>query len=152
VSRYIIDCFKKIRLREYVESGPKTVVAGNLMHLRTDFAVDTQATNFPQLGTVMLRLLHPTSAVCGMPRPAALLFIATHETHDRELYAGFVGPVNMGGASDLFVHLRCLKLEGQVATLYAGAGLTEDSDPAREWRETELKCRTLLNVMEEGGN
>jgi isochorismate synthase len=152
VSRYIIECFKKIRLREYVESGPKTVVAGNLMHLRTDFSVDTQATNFSQLGTVMLRLLHPTSAVGGMPRPAALSFIEVHETHNRELYAGFVGPVNMGGASDLFVHLRCLKLEGAVATLYAGAGLTEDSDPAREWRETELKCRTLLNVMEEGGN
>ncbi len=148
VCRYIIECFKKIRLREYVESGPKTVVAGNLMHLRTDFSVDTQATNFPQLGTVMLRLLHPTSAVCGMPRSTALSFINAHETHDRELYAGFIGPVNLGGASDLFVHLRCLKLEGAVATLYAGAGLTEDSDPAREWIETELKCQTLLNVMQ----
>jgi isochorismate synthase len=148
VSRYIIDCFKKIRLREYVESGPKTVVAGNLMHLRTDFSVDTGSVNFPQLGTVMLRLLHPTSAVGGMPRPAALSFIDAHETHDRELYAGFLGPINVGGASELFVHLRCLRLEGPVATLYAGAGLTEDSDPAREWLETELKCRTLLNVLQ----
>jgi isochorismate synthase len=148
VSRYIIDCFKKIRLREYVESGPKTVMAGNLMHLRTDYAVDMRATNFPQLGTVMLRLLHPTSAVCGMPRQAALSFIQAHETHNRELYAGFVGPVNVQGTSQLFVHLRCLKLEGTVATLYAGAGLTEDSVPAREWAETELKCQTLLRVLQ----
>ena len=148
VCRYIIDCFKRIRLREYVEEGPKTIIAGNLMHLRTDFSVDTQAVHFPQMGTVMLRLLHPTSAVCGMPRETALNFIEHHETHDRELYSGFLGPVNIENESNLFVHLRCLKLAGKVATLYAGAGLTEDSVPTREWQETELKCGTLLNVLQ----
>lgn len=152
VSRYIIECFKKIRLREYLEEGPKTLIAGNLMHLSTCFTVDTQAVRYPQLGTVMLRLLHPTSAVCGMPRDAAFTFINQHETHDRELYSGFLGPVNInanneGPASDLFVHIRCMKLEGNIATLYAGAGLTEDSVPEREWQETEMKCQTLLRVM-----
>ncbi len=148
VCRYIIECFKRIRLREYTEEGPKTIVAGNLMHLRTDFSVDTDAVHFPQLGTVMLRLLHPTSAVCGMPRETALHFIEHHEIHDRELYSGFLGPVNIENESNLFVHLRCLKLEGDVATLYAGAGLTEDSVPEREWLETEMKCGTLLNILQ----
>ena len=74
VERYIISCFKKIRLREYDEHGPKTSVAGNLMHLRSDFTVDMKATNFPQLGSVMLNLLHPTSAVCGMPLDNAWSF------------------------------------------------------------------------------
>ncbi|GAA4404949.1 hypothetical protein GCM10023187_22870 [Nibrella viscosa] len=147
VGRYIIGCFKKIRLREYIEEGPKTAIAGNLMHLKSDFTVDTKAVNFPQLGTVMLRLLHPTSAVCGMPREAAGEFIRQHETHDRELYSGFLGPVNIQAESHLFVHIRCLKLEGQTATLYAGAGLTEDSLPDREWHETEMKCQTLLRVI-----
>ncbi|MBO0939455.1 isochorismate synthase [Fibrella sp. HMF5335] len=147
VSRYIIGCFKKIRLREYLEEGPKTAQAGNLMHLCTQYSVDTKAVNFPQLGTVMLRLLHPTSAVCGMPRPEALSFIQTHERHNRGFYAGFLGPVNIDSASSLFVHIRCLKLEGQRATLYAGAGLTEDSDPQKEWLETEMKCQTLLRGM-----
>ncbi|WP_345247947.1 isochorismate synthase [Nibrella saemangeumensis] len=147
VGRYIIECFKKIRLREYIEEGPKTAIAGNLMHLKSDFTVDTKAVNFPQLGTVMLRLLHPTSAVCGMPRETAKAFIRHHETHDRELYSGFLGPVNIQSESHLFVHIRCLKLEGQTATLYAGAGLTEDSIPEREWHETEMKCQTLLRVM-----
>ncbi len=152
VSRYIIECFKKIRLREYLEEGPKTLVAGNLMHLSTCFTVDTQAVRYPQLGTVMLRLLHPTSAVCGTPRDVAFAFIGQHETHDRELYSGFLGPVNInanneGSSSNLFVHIRCMKLEGKVATLYAGAGLTEDSVPEREWQETEMKCQTLLKVM-----
>ena len=149
VSRYIIGCFKKIRLREYLEEGPKTAQAGNLMHLCTQYTVDTKAVNFPQLGTVMLRLLHPTSAVCGMPRPKALAFIQTHEHHDRGFYAGFVGPVNIDMASQLFVHIRCLSLEGKTATLYAGAGLTEDSDPQKEWLETEMKCQTLLRGMRE---
>ena len=152
VSRYIIECFKKIRLREYLEEGPKTLIAGNLMHLSTCFTVDTQAVRYPQLGTVMLRLLHPTAAVCGTPRDAAFAFINQHETHDRELYSGFLGPVNInsnneGPASDLFVHIRCMKLEGNLATLYAGAGLTEDSVPEREWQETEMKCQTLLKVI-----
>jgi len=152
VSRYIIDCFKKIRLREYLEEGPKTIVAGNLMHLGTQFTVDTRAVRYPQLGTVMLRLLHPTSAVCGMPRDLAFRFIQEHEAHDREFYAGFLGPVNMGSvdagaATNLFVHIRCMKLEGNTATLYAGAGLTEDSVPEREWHETEMKCQTLLKVI-----
>ncbi|WP_288429015.1 chorismate-binding protein [uncultured Spirosoma sp.] len=154
VCRYIIECFKKIRLREYLEVGPKTIIAGNLMHLSTCFTVDTQAVHYPQLSTVMLRLLHPTSAVCGTPRDKAMDFIQQHEPHDRELYAGFIGPVNCpmsedGPASHLFVHLRCMKLEGKLATLYAGAGLTEDSVPEREWQETEMKCQTLLSVLNE---
>ena len=162
VSRYIIDCFKRIRLREYTEEGPKTIIAGNLMHLSTCFTVDTQAVRYPQLGTVMLRLLHPTSAVCGTPRDVAFSRIKRHETHDREFYAGFLGPVNIDSsdvrestygkssdstATNLFVHIRCMKIEGNIATLYAGAGLTEDSVPEREWQETEMKCQTLLDVM-----
>lgn len=151
VSRYIIECFKKIRLREYIEEGPKSIIAGNLMHLGSRFTVDTQAVRYPQLGTVMLRLLHPTSAVCGTPRNVAFAFIRHHETHDRELYSGFLGPINMntadGSTTDIFVHIRCMKLEGKLATLYAGAGLTEDSIPEREWQETEMKCQTLLKVM-----
>ena len=151
VCRYIIECFKKIRLREYIEEGPKSIIAGNLMHLGTRFTVDTQAVRYPQLGTVMLRLLHPTSAVCGTPRDVAFSFIREHETHDREFYSGFLGPVNIdtseGAATDIFVHIRCMKLEGKLATLYAGAGITEDSVPEREWQETEMKCQTLLKVM-----
>lgn len=152
VNRYIIECFKKIRLREYTEEGPKTIIAGNLMHLCTQFSVDTQAVRYPQLGTVMLRLLHPTSAVCGMPRDAAFSFIGAHEPHNREFYSGFLGPINInsdqqGAASSLFVHIRCMKLEGRLATLYAGAGITEDSVPEREWLETDMKCQTLLNCL-----
>lgn len=147
VSRYIVECFKKIRLREYHERGPKTVLAGNLYHLRTDFEVDTREVNFPELGTVMLSLLHPTSAVCGMPKGPALRFINDREGYDRSFYSGYLGPVNIQGESALFVNLRSLRLLNGRATLYAGAGITEDSDPEKEWAETEMKCDTLLRVL-----
>lgn len=147
VSRYIINCFKKIRLREFEEHGPKTVVAGNLMHLKTDFSVDMLATNFPQLGSVMLRLLHPTSAVCGMPLENAMKFLRNYEDYDRSFYAGFLGPINFENESHLFVNLRCMQVLQNKAIAYAGAGVTIDSIPENEWEETEIKMNTLLEVI-----
>lgn len=147
VSRYIINNFKKIRLREFEEHGPKTVVAGNLMHLKTEFSVDMKATNFPQLGSVMLNLLHPTSAVCGMPLEPSLEFLQQHEGYDREFYSGYLGPVNMNNNINIFVNLRCMQLFEGHAIVYAGAGVTVDSVPEHEWEETEMKLNTLLNVI-----
>lgn len=147
VSRYIIECFKKIRLREYVETGPKSSKAGNLYHLKSDFEVDLQAVNFPELGSVMLKLLHPTSAVCGMPRDEAGALIASLEGYDRSLYSGYWGPVNVEDETCLFVNLRTLRAKSGIMTLFAGAGITADSDPGEEWNETELKCDTLLRVI-----
>lgn len=147
VSRYIINCFKKIRLREFEEEGPKTEVAGNLVHLKTFFEVDMKMTNFIQLGSVMLKLLHPTSAVCGMPKDATEKFILENENYNREFYSGFLGPVNIDNETTLFVNLRCLQFFENVLQLYAGGGITEDSIPEKEWLETELKYQTLLEVL-----
>ncbi len=147
VSRYIIDCFKKIRLRVYEEEGPKTVKAGNLTHLKTTFKVDMQATNSAMLGSTMLELLHPTSAVCGMPRESANQFIALHEGYDRSLYAGFLGPVGFNGNTDLFVNLRCMQVDAHKARLFAGAGITGYSNPEKEFEETRFKMQTMLKVL-----
>ncbi len=149
VSRYIINCFKKIRLREFEEIGPKTVEAGNLIHLRTKFIVDMQATGFQQLGSVMLDLLHPTSAICGMPMEKADTWLQANETYDREFFSGFLGPVNLNDQTSLFVNLRCMKIDSGSVRFFAGAGVTEDSRPEKEWLETELKMNTLLNVLRE---
>jgi isochorismate synthase len=157
VTRYIINCLKKIRVREFEEEGPKTVIAGNLMHLRTDIIIDTVEINFPQLMSVMLDLLHPTSAVCGMPKMPATDFILANEGYDREFYSGFLGPVNIessdrqrhsaGRHSAIFVNLRTMKLQNNTATLYAGCGITADSNPEKEWNETEMKTQTLQRVL-----
>jgi isochorismate synthase len=147
VSRYIINCFKKIRLREFDEIGPKTVQAGNLIHLKTEFLVNMQETNFPELGSTMLKLLHPTSAVCGMPLESSYTYINENEAYDREYFTGFLGPVNIESTTNLFVNLRCMKVEKNQITLFAGAGVTEDSQPEKEWIETEMKMNTILNII-----
>jgi len=143
VGRYIINCFKKIRLREYEEEGPHTVQSGNLLHLRTDFLVNTKELNFPELGSVMLELLHPTSAVCGMPKEVTLEFIKEHENIDRKLFAGYLGPVNINSESHIFVNLRCANIFADKIVLYAGAGITKDSEPEKEYKETELKMEAV---------
>ena len=147
VCRYIINCFKKIRLREYAEHGPRTAIAGNLIHLKTDYEVDMVATNFPQLGSVMLKLLHPTSAVCGMPLANVKDFLNEHEGYNREYYSGYLGPVNFKNESNIFVNLRCMQVQKTNAWLYAGAGITVDSEPELEWQETVTKMNTLLRVL-----
>lgn len=147
VERYIIGCFKKIRLREFDEHGPRTVVAGNVVHLKTEFEVDMVATRYPQLGSVMLQLLHPTSAVCGMPMEPSLAFLKAREKYPREYYSGYLGPVKISEETHLFVNLRCMQLGESKGRLYAGGGVLGDSDPENEWQETELKMNTLLSVI-----
>jgi isochorismate synthase len=147
VCRYIINCFKKIRLREYEEHGPKTTVAGNLMHLKTEYEVDMLATNFPQLGSVMLKLLHPTSAVCGMPLENSLSFLNDHEGYNRQFYSGYLGPVNVKKESHIYVNLRCMQIFPDRVRLYAGAGVTADSVSETEWNETEMKMLTLQKII-----
>lgn len=147
VSRYIINCFKKVRVREFNEIGPRSVRAGNLIHLQTIFGVDTQAINFPQLTSVMLDLLHPTSAVCGMPKEKATQFIKEEEKYNREFYSGYLGPVNIKNETNLFVNLRTMKFQNGKATLFAGCGITADSHPEKEWLETEMKCKTIGDIL-----
>jgi isochorismate synthase len=118
-----------------------------VIHLKTDFDVDMVATNFPQLGTTMLTLLHPTSAVCGMPLQVSLDYIRKHEGYDRQFYSGFLGPLNIEGESCMHVNLRCMQLFANNAVLYAGAGVLADSDPDKEWAETEMKMNTLGRII-----
>ena len=148
VGRYIINCLKKIRVREFEEEGPKTVKAGNLLHLRTFYSIDNREVNFPNLSSVMLNLLHPTPAICGMPKESAEKIIEDIEGYDREFYSGYLGPVNIEGESHLFVNLRTLKIEGGLAYIYAGGGITEDSQPDKEWAETEMKMGTITRAFD----
>ncbi|PKQ68325.1 isochorismate synthase [Raineya orbicola] len=149
VSRYIINAFKKIRLREFEEDGPRTIRAGNLAHLRTDFWVNLNEVHFPHLWQVMLGLLHPTSAVCGMPKDESLAFIRNFEGYDREFYSGFLGQVNIEQETHIFVNLRCMQIlpSLQEAYVYAGGGITANSNPEKEWNETALKMETILKAI-----
>jgi isochorismate synthase len=95
----------------------------------------------------MLQLLHPTSAVCGMPKEESLAFILMNEGYNREFYSGFLGQVNFRDETHIFVNLRCMQIFDTSAYLYAGGGITAHSQPQKEWQETIYKMQTLLNVL-----
>ena len=147
VSKFIVERLKKIRLREFEDIGPKTVRIGHLFHLKTEFIVDLKEVEFPDLVSDMLEMLHPTSAVCGMPKEEAMEFVLANENFSRELYSGYLGPVNIGHETHIFVNLRCIKIKGSEVSFYAGAGITEDSVPQKEFTETEYKMESLLNCF-----
>lgn len=85
--------------------------------------------------------LAPTPAVCGLPRADARRLIAEVEEHDRGCYAGFSGPIRADGSMDLYVTIRCAKIESSHAALFLGGGNTALSDLQTEWQETETKSR-----------
>ena len=86
------------------------MAAGNVVHLQSDFRVELPRPERMTLANRVLHELHPTSAVCGMPKDKALAFILRHEGYDRSFYSGFLGPVHIDGQSHLYVNLRCMQL------------------------------------------
>jgi isochorismate synthase EntC len=95
----------------------------------------------------LLEALHPTPAVGGVPRSAAMAWIRTHERYARGWYTGGFGWVGDGDRAELAVVLRCGLLRGTELTLHAGAGITRISRPGNELAETELKLRTLRDRL-----
>lgn len=120
-----------------------TLRAGNLVHLCNEISVEAQKINTTEL----LKKLHPTPAVGGIPVEEGMRFLAEHENLDRAYYAGFLGPVMGEGQIDLFVNLRCAQITQEGLYLYVGAGITQDSDPEKEWEETQIKSKTLLAAL-----
>ena len=74
-------------------------------------------------------------------------FLKENENLDRGYYTGFFGPVNGEDQIDLFVNLRCARIISQDLQLYVGAGITQESDPEKEWEETQNKAKTLLAAL-----
>jgi isochorismate synthase len=79
-----------------------------------------------------------------MPKESAEGIIERIEDYDREFYSGYLGPVNIQNRSQLFVNIRTMKIENGQVYAFAGGGITEDSDPEKEWNETEIKLQTIL--------
>ena len=126
------------------ENGPFTVRAGELAHLKSEFSFA-----LPEKGRLgsLLGLLHPTPAVCGLPKEEAYRFILENEGYNRRYYSGFLGWINPDGKTDLYVNLRCMEIGASCLTLYAGGGLLSHSEMELEWKETEAKLQTMLAII-----
>lgn len=131
-------------------SAPYTEKAGHLAHIKTDISATLNSgAGFDELITS----LHPTPAVCGLPKETAKRFILENEGYDRKFYTGFLGELNIDlktsgtARSDLFVNLRCMEARQNTVIIYVGCGITKDSVPESEFAETQNKSMTMRKVV-----
>ncbi len=143
VATYITECLEQFT-SEFREEGPRTVRAANLVHLRSDFTF--RLSDHAHIGN-LLQALHPTPAVCGLPKREAFQFIVKNEHTPRRYYSGFMGPLGTD-ETHLYVSLRCMNIERDTCHLYAGGGLLKDSILEQEWQETEAKLETIRKLLD----
>jgi isochorismate synthase len=149
VTDYIVNQLLETAL-EISVTEPYSLKAGSVWHLKTDiWGVLNTGFSLKQVIT----LLHPTPAVCGLPKEASKAFILKNENYDRTFYTGFLGELNTSFAVDsvsssLFVNLRCMQISDSQAHLYMGCGITKDSIPENEWMESVNKSMTMKRVFE----
>lgn len=143
VATYITECLERFT-GEFHEEGPRTVRAANLVHLRSDFTFSLP--DNLHLGD-LLHTLHPTPAVCGLPKRDTFEFITHNEHTPRRYYSGFMGILDPAAETHLYVSLRCMNIEGNQYHLYAGGGLLKDSQEEQEWAETEAKLETMRRIL-----
>jgi menaquinone-specific isochorismate synthase len=123
---------------------PRLLGLANVHHLHTPISA-----NLPESVHILdlVGRLHPTPAVGGAPQAPALAAIARLESFPRGLYAGPQGWVDHRGGGEFFVGLRSALIDGRTATAYAGAGIVAGSEPEKEFAETELKFKALIEAL-----
>lgn len=146
VSRYMLDVFYRFKVHPYTTQGPETMESGTVAHLKTSFHFS--ARKIENCMGDFIDDLHPTPAVCGLPKSRADHFISEIEKHDRRYYTGYLGPWRLNSSVRLFVNLRCMEITPSKYILYAGGGITSKSVPEEEWEETDNKAKTLLSAIE----
>lgn len=117
--------------------------AQNLVHYLNRF---TFSLSQPHDWYPLLSLLHPTPAVGGYPKDQALELIASLENNARGWYSGFAGFVSPQYLH-FSVNIRCAVIQNNHITFWAGAGITQDSDPEKEWNETEIKTQVMQQLL-----
>lgn len=145
----IVSSYIEKILNEYSDdvcmTGPRSIVAGNVVHLRSDFDFSTNRADI-KIGDI-LESLHPTPAVCGMPVEESKKIILCKEHVRRKYYSGFCGPIDNNGGTHLFVTLRCMQIHDKCFELFAGGGILPESSEADEWNETLYKMQAMMRSI-----
>lgn len=145
VTDSIVQTFRKAGIEPSVH-GPETLRAAAVEHLCT--TIESSGMLSGAQTASLLGGLHPTPALGGYPKKESLSAIRRVEKHPRRYYGGFVGCVENTNEFTFYVNLRCMEYDDMRYRLYVGGGITADSDPDAEWRETEIKSRTILNLLD----
>lgn len=140
----IINRLADLNLKLEYSELPRVLGLANVHHLQTPISA-----NLPSGVHILdlLERLHPTPAVGGTPQAAALAAIKRLEPFPRGLYAGPQGWVDHRGEGEILVGLRSALMDGRTATAYAGSGIVAGSDPEKEFAETELKFKALIEAL-----
>jgi menaquinone-specific isochorismate synthase len=149
--RYVVDAITAAFARHadhlVVPDSPELLELRNVTHLATPVSATLRAappgSRLPSALELAVEL-HPTPAVGGTPRGAALEYLARFEELDRGLFAGPVGWVDASGEGEWWIGIRAALVDGKAARLFAGVGIVDGSDPATELAETQLKLQALL--------
>ncbi len=148
VVRDMVARLKRLGCSVQRDVEPHVLALARIQHLETKIAAGVP----PGVSLLdILASLHPTPAVCGIPRDVALSLLTAGETFDRGWYAGPVGWFDAAGKGIFVPALRSAACAGGRWRLFAGAGIVQGSDPALEWAETELKFRPVLRAIERTG-
>jgi len=139
VSKFISNLLRQFNLKLLNKSPTETIQAGNLQHLKTAFEFSLSNKKL----IPFLNALHPTPAVGGYPQKQAIDAILNTEIHHRQYYTGYLGFINDTDDVDLYVNLRCAKINKHRTLAFVGGGITEDSNALLEWEETEHKSKTI---------
>ena len=147
----IIENLRTLGLEAHYADKPIARRFSQIYHLNTPIAVKPQASNssHPQSMDMLqiVRALHPTPAVAGLPRREAMNQIRSAEPVPRGWYAGAVGCFCLNGDMELRVALRSAILDGVKAHLFVGAGIVAGSVPQHELAETELKSQSVRQSL-----
>ncbi len=128
-----------------IPAEPMVLRLRNIHHLLT--AIEGTL-HTPTMGILpLVRLLHPTPAMGGVPVGEALAFLRRAEPAPRGWYAAPIGWLDSHGDGVFAVAIRSAVTQHERAWLYAGAGIVADSAAEREWAETELKFRPMLGAL-----
>ena len=147
VSAGIRSTLEPLTARLDMPEQPQILKLPNVQHLLTPIGGDLLA------GTGVLDVvaaLHPTAAVAGEPRDAAISAIRRYEQLDRGWYAGPIGWIGSDGSGEFAVALRSAVVEGTQATLFAGCGIVAGSDPEAEFLESGWKLQVMLETLSSG--
>ncbi len=97
--------------------------------------------------TSLLRFSFPAGTVSGAPKIRAMEIIDSLEPHPRGFYAGLAGYIAPGEELDTCITIRSAVKKEDRLYLQAGAGIVYDSDPYKEYEETQAKMASLLAIF-----
>jgi menaquinone-specific isochorismate synthase len=144
VTDYITAKLEKYSYNITFNNKPELVKLENIQHLKTKFKALLKNDKFFY---DLIKELHPTPAVCGFPKEAALNFILKNEGYERGLYSGIAGWFNLFEEGEFAVAIRSALINRKKLYTFSGCGIVEGSDAESEYEETEIKLKPILTIF-----